>query len=196
MAEFRDDGMVYAGFWRRLGALLVDAMIFLPLISLDLWLDRLSRTYFFTSLLPLFLFGLAYSIYFHVRWGQTLGKMATGIKVVSLGGSPISLRQAFLRDSVGLAFSLITTIIYASAVANISPEDYRHLSFRARSQRITELSRPWRWINWLSDVWSWSEVVVILFNKKRRALHDFVAGTVVVRVQKVNDPREAQAALS
>lgn len=27
----------------------------------------------------------------------------------------------------------------------------------------------------------WSELLVLLFNEKRRALHDFIAGTVVVR---------------
>jgi len=30
------------------------------------------------------------------------------------------------------------------------------------------------------DVWYWSEIIVILFNKRNRALHDFLAGTVVI----------------
>jgi uncharacterized RDD family membrane protein YckC len=33
----------------------------------------------------------------------------------------------------------------------------------------------------LQQVWMWSEVVVVLFNKRKRALHDFIAGTVVIQ---------------
>jgi uncharacterized RDD family membrane protein YckC len=35
------------------------------------------------------------------------------------------------------------------------------------------------WVNTANQVWMWSEVVVMLFNRRRRALHDFIAGTVV-----------------
>lgn len=34
-------------------------------------------------------------------------------------------------------------------------------------------------VNILMNVWIWSEFIVILTNKKRRAIHDFIAGTVV-----------------
>lgn len=165
--------LVYASFWRRLGALLVDLAVVAPFVALDLWLDRLSRTYSLASLLPLFLLASAYTIYFHARWGQTLGKMAAGIKVVSLDGSNISLRQAFLRDSVTLALGFVHLFIYAGAISSITPGDYRELSFTARSQRVNDFTRQWRYFYWLSDAWTWSEVIVILFNKKRRAPHDF-----------------------
>jgi uncharacterized RDD family membrane protein YckC len=31
------------------------------------------------------------------------------------------------------------------------------------------------------QLWGWSELIVLLLNEKRRALHDFIAGTVVIR---------------
>ena len=34
--------------------------------------------------------------------------------------------------------------------------------------------------SWLSYAWMLSEVVTMLFNEKKRAIHDFIAGTVVV----------------
>jgi uncharacterized RDD family membrane protein YckC len=37
--------------------------------------------------------------------------------------------------------------------------------------------------DWVSQAWLWSELVVLLLNAKRRALHDFIAGTVVIRVR-------------
>ncbi|WP_255590049.1 hypothetical protein [Marinicella meishanensis] len=30
-------------------------------------------------------------------------------------------------------------------------------------------------------VWYWSELLVMLTNERRRALHDFIAGTVVIK---------------
>ena len=31
------------------------------------------------------------------------------------------------------------------------------------------------------NVWVWSEFITILFNKRKKALHDYLAGTVVIR---------------
>jgi uncharacterized RDD family membrane protein YckC len=36
-------------------------------------------------------------------------------------------------------------------------------------------------VNVLMNIWIWSEFLVMMTNKRRRALHDFMAGTVVVR---------------
>ena len=33
----------------------------------------------------------------------------------------------------------------------------------------------------LLQIWIWSELIVMLTNRRRRALHDFIAGTVVIR---------------
>jgi uncharacterized RDD family membrane protein YckC len=37
------------------------------------------------------------------------------------------------------------------------------------------------------QIWVWSEVVVMLFNKRRRALHDFIAGTIVTSELRIRD---------
>lgn len=185
--------LIYAGFWGRFVALTVDVIIFVPFVFLDLWLDGLSRTYAIASLFPVFVVGTAYSVYFHARYGQTLGKMAAGIKVVALDGSPITLRQAFLRSSVDIILGLLSLCVYASGLLYISADDYAIRS--VRYEQLNNFRKPWRWLDWLYDVWFWSEIVVILFNKKRRALHDFIAGTVVIRVEKVEEPQEIHPAL-
>jgi len=38
-------------------------------------------------------------------------------------------------------------------------------------------------VSTLSQVWWWSEFIVLLFNKRKRAIHDFMAGTVVIKKQ-------------
>ena len=185
--------LVYVGFRGRFVALMVDAIIFAPFIFLDLWLDGLSRTYAIASLFPAFVAGMGYSVYFHARYGQTLGKMAAGIKVVALDGSPITLRQAFLRSSVDIILGLLSLAVYANGLLHISVDNYAIRSIRF--EQLRDFRKPWRWLDWLSDAWFWSEVVVILFNRKRRALHDFIAGTVVIRVGKAEELQEVHPAL-
>ena len=48
-------------------------------------------------LLGTFVVSAAYFIFFHWVWGQTLGKMAVQIKVVSIDGGPLSFGQAVGR---------------------------------------------------------------------------------------------------
>jgi uncharacterized RDD family membrane protein YckC len=35
----------------------------------------------------------------------------------------------------------------------------------------------------VSNAWTLSELVVLMLNRRRRALHDFIAGTVVIRTR-------------
>jgi uncharacterized RDD family membrane protein YckC len=55
---------------------------------------------------------------------------------------------------------------------------------------------PWwtRWVDIVEQVWTWSEVIVLLTNRKRRALHDFLAGTIVIVVRPEEKPAAATAA--
>ncbi|MDH5638583.1 MAG: RDD family protein [Nitrospinota bacterium] len=41
--------------------------------------------------------GMLYFTYFHGKWGQTIGKMIIGLKVVELDGLPITLKKATYR---------------------------------------------------------------------------------------------------
>jgi uncharacterized RDD family membrane protein YckC len=43
------------------------------------------------------------------------------------------------------------------------------------------------------QVWIWIELIVMLTNRRRRALHDFIAGTVVIRrrVEALQTPEQA-----
>ena len=172
--------MIYAGFWRRLGALLVDSAIFLPLTLLDFFVFRQSRTLFVLSTLLLTLVGWTYQVWMHARWGQTLGKMATGVRVVALDGSPISWRQAFLRSSVTVGLGCLSAVSSIYGLLQIPQADYPRMSFLEFGQRLGE-KQLWPWLTWVQNIWLWSEVIVMLFNERKRSIHDFIARTVVVR---------------
>lgn len=91
-----------AGFWIRFVAVLIDGVVLLVaqgiLFSAG-WVvtgGGMGVGMAMNGVVNLFatLLGAAYGIIFHWLWGQTLGKMALQIKVVSMNGGPLSFGQA------------------------------------------------------------------------------------------------------
>ena len=122
-----------------------------------------------------------YSVYFHYKFGATLGKMTAGIKVTMPNGTPIGLKQALLRSSVDIGFAAIATAGYIIALSRVDPEQYLATSFMERIEYIKPFYSSWyNVVDISADVWLWSELFVLLLNKRKRAIHDFIAGTVVI----------------
>jgi hypothetical protein len=91
-------------------------------------------------------------------------------------------REAWLRHSVLLVVSLLSQVIFIHAALQMSPEEYGGLGFMDRNRRIGELGGVAQTaMIWATNIWVWSEFIVLLTNPQRRAIHDFIAGTVVVR---------------
>ena len=105
----------------------------------------------------------------HGAYGQTLGKMITSVKVLDLSENKLSYKQAALRDIVPLLDWPIG--IYGSYQAS-----FGGLGF---AEEFTSLPM----IIYFSILFGWAllEIITMLFNKKRSAIHDFIAGSVVVK---------------
>ena len=172
---------MYAGFWKRSGALLVDSFVLVPVGMIFLWLERISIWSAIAVTVISAVFVTAYLIYFHYRYGATLGKMATGIKVTLPNGSPIEFKEALLRSCVELALSVTTMVARLRAFIIADAEQYQSLDWIGREEYVASLIPAWHEavepIYWF---WCWSEIVVLLFNERKRALHDIIAGTVVI----------------
>jgi uncharacterized RDD family membrane protein YckC len=173
--------MRYAGFWSRLCANVVDVVALLPVYYLGTWIEGRSRTAALVVQIPLTLLFTAYVVYFHGRWGRTLGKMAAGIRVVNVAGDAISWRQAFLRSSVDAVLTLAFAATTVVGLWRIPSEEYLTLSsWRQRMHRVADLAPGRGVLGWANEIWFWGELIVLLFNRRKRALHDFIAGTVVI----------------
>jgi uncharacterized RDD family membrane protein YckC len=120
--------------------------------------------------------------------------MATHIRVVSTDGGPITFRQALLRSSVDIALGLTSVLVTSWALLQIPASQYAELSWQAQQLRLAESSSQWRWLTWLQTAWVWSEVITMLFNQRRRAIHDYLAGTIVIKVQSSKAQKSAAAA--
>jgi len=160
----------YDTFWGRFFAVWVDGVVLFVFAYVVNTLMSVASAWMKSPIDTLMLFDVyVYSVVLHSIYGQTIGKYFLGVKVVDFKSeSPIGFKQAFLRDSVPIALSLLAVIIlpnFESVLAESSVSSLP-LSFQA--------------ILWVSVLWSVLEIVTMLMNDKRRALHDFIAGTVVV----------------
>jgi uncharacterized RDD family membrane protein YckC len=182
MTTTSSDQLHYAGFWPRFGALLLDALIMLPLSALVFWGSQRYRLFDLYYLVPGTLFSLFYGVYLVRRFGGTPGKLIVGVRILNVSGEPVGYREAFLRYLPEFLLSVLMSIALLIAAFHMSDSEYHTLSFMERAKRMVELAPPWyKPLQIVQNVWIWGELIVLLTNRKRRALHDFIAGTVVVR---------------
>jgi uncharacterized RDD family membrane protein YckC len=173
---------VYAGFWKRFGAAIVDTLVFIPFMVVFHFTQGLSILSAMATIVVSSLLFSAYTVYFHYKFGATLGKMAVGIKITFPDGSKIGLKQALLRSSVDLGFAFFMVLAQVIAITNADPNIYLNAGFMARAEYIMPLFPAWYGlVSTVSQLWFWSEFLVLLFNKRKRAIHDFIAGTVVIK---------------
>jgi uncharacterized RDD family membrane protein YckC len=180
----KDGERVYAGFWKRFCAGFADALIILPLAFLFYWLEGFDRTLAIIITITSSILFAMYTVYFNARFGGTPGKLAVGIRITKPDGSRINWNDAWKRSSVDLVFSsvaLIVDVFDVLGLTQVDTEGYASVGWMERAQMVMAHAPAWyATFSILQQVWICSEVVVVLFNKRKRALHDFIAGTVVI----------------
>ena len=119
---------------------------------------------------------IGYSVLLHARYGQTVGKMIAGVKVLDLSENRLpTLNQAFMRD-IGYIVPAIYSFLYLSYVLLVGSYD-PETHYETVPEQIN---------SYAGTVWLIVEIITMLFNEKRRALHDLIAGTVVVKTSEVD----------
>jgi uncharacterized RDD family membrane protein YckC len=159
----------YQTFGRRVGAYILDSILLLA-VNWFLTFALMASPLLMTNGAPIMLLwaipsfiAALYDILMHYFRGQTLGKMAVKVKVLSDSETPINLGQSIARSLPQLITPMFA-VSFATAADFVEAINY--------------------WNNLLYGVtvaFSIINAVVCLANEKRRALHDFIAGTVVVR---------------
>ena len=184
------DDKIYSGFWSRLGANLLDLLIVMPYIFLLIFINSLSLYAYFITLIPNLLFLFWYHIYLPKRYGGTPGKLIVGIKIVKMDSSFIGWKESILRHCVYLVLSIISIGMNSIAILLADVEIYESLTMFEKSVYLSPLALGQNIISILSNIWVWSEIIVLLFNKRKRAIHDFIAGTVIIKSKYVDKIQE------
>ncbi len=183
--------MRYGGFFPRFWALIIDGLLFYPLNFLFDWAIEQSRLSWTLLVLPNGLLLTSYTIIFHRYWGRTIGKMIAGVRVVQTNGRALLWKHAVLRDSVSILFTLLWSMSVWIILFDMPDEQYLAPEEGRRVESVLKeqstLTTLW---GCGGLIWGIAELVTLLTNDKRRAVHDFIAGTVVIRKRKEKTPAE------
>lgn len=186
-------GPIYAGFDKRALALLVDTglvMAFMPLMPVVL---RQPLPWAVVWLVLLRLLWLGYPIVCAAQWGRTLGKKVLGLRILRLDLCRIGYRQALLRYSVETVLMVFGIVSLAVAAANWTGPDWRSLSYFDHNLLLEQREPLAGLVSTAGMVWFGLDTLVFFCNRKRRAIHDFLAGTVVVVEPKTRGKVEARS---
>lgn len=159
---------------KRIWAAIVDGIVFMPLALIEQWIYK-STTAFsvlfawaaFVAFAP-----LLYSILLHYKTGQTIGKWVAGVKVLDRSETKtLTLSQSVYRDSFYL---LVATCglgyhSYLLAGSNNAEDTISNFSLISYNTILG---------------WTLLELITMLTNPKRRAVHDYLARSVVVRSEQ------------
>lgn len=163
----------YKTSWARFWAATIDGIVFIPIGFIDdalLSPERSSWVIIGWAAVSYSSYWL-YSVLLHARYGQTVGKRLLGVKVMDLEERHTpTLSQAFLRD-IGIVVLNTMSLVYLAFLVLTA----------AYVPGAEVTSAPGEILMWAAVVWFALELVTMLSNEKRRAFHDFIARTVVIR---------------
>ena len=162
---------------------MLDGLVWMPVVFLVAYASSVSLRWGFL----LFPFGLVsfavYQIAFHARYGATVGKMAMRLRVVrAVDGSSIDANVAIKRSFVDAVLRLSMATLAAQALhvygGTLPNDDVLALL------KILQARESYERLSNLSTLWAITEIFACLFHPLRRSLHDFIAGTIVIRLPK------------
>jgi uncharacterized RDD family membrane protein YckC len=174
----------YAGFWRRVAAHLLDSVIIgLTVLILVLLSLGDNSLYLMTIVVPGIL-EIIYQLYLTTMYGATFGKMAMGIKIVRLDGSPINFAQANLRYMPYLVFGVIGILGSIEAFNNIAiPSIFFEYNWTERSKILQQHQPLWAFLSsGISALFVLADAIALLISKQKLSIHDRMAGTIVVKI--------------
>jgi uncharacterized RDD family membrane protein YckC len=180
--ETNSQGLKYAGFWRRLGAHLIDTVIWMvPVFSVQHFLSGNALKYSFISWAIIsMIVSFWYHVFLTVQFGGTPGFRLMKAKIRKESGEPVGVREAFLRYMVLYVFAGVMNIGSIIGYLNVS-DDYFSNIFQ-NSKILLEATPQWvTYSMYIMQAWLLAEFLVLFTNKQRRVISDYIAGTVVLQ---------------
>jgi uncharacterized RDD family membrane protein YckC len=191
------DKTMYPRVIVRLGAVLLDLLVTAPFGILVLYLNSFSKDMYLFTFIPSVAFSAWYHVYLLKRYGGTPGKLLSGIRVVKINGQDPEWKEAFLRYALSFSLLVFGTAISLIALSKADPGSYMELDWRNKAGYLKGLAPGLFKISlWLNYIVIGGDLIVLFRNRRKRALHDLMAGTVVVRDLYMTKLRLNQLALA
>ena len=180
-ADDLDDAMICVGFWRRVVAALVDAGIGIALQPL--WLIVHRYCFEKRTVLPAMALNAIVAtafLYMVVRHGATPGKFAIGARIIDVSGRFLPWYRAVLRGAVGFVSSA-AHYVHLHRVVNSAPPFSHVAGFKDLWRAEVQYGgHNYQLLSHVFSAFVVLDIFVILTNPRRRAIHDFMAGSYVV----------------
>lgn len=176
---------VYSDFWNRSAALVIDALLtagvsftvyatlrpFMPIAAM--------RLLFLTAWL------LLMQVYCVRRFGGSPGKLLLKMRIVTMSGEPLTSRHALIRALPDYVLSTVSMLIATWALSQVDGGGFDALPVTKRAELLAAAAAAIPvWIRWplraCQYAWGIGELAVFIDSYEKRALHDLIAGTVVV----------------
>ncbi|MBK7569059.1 MAG: RDD family protein [Bacteroidetes bacterium] len=172
-SEAYSDVIKYASFWERVGASLIDFLIFIPVYGLSYYNSMSIKSLPLAIILSLAY--LVYKIYMEGKSGATIGKRAMKIKVVTEDNQPINMGTSAVRASLYIINGLVGIM---TTVMLFQTDGFQDVTgFMETSQFQQEHQSNFAIVTTILLVIS---VLFVAFDKKKQALHDKIAKTICV----------------
>ena len=164
----------YAGFWIRVAASMIDALVLIPFIALSMYnlyvLKSLTLQIVVTILMML------YKPWLEYEKGATLGKMAVKIHLINNKSDKISLTQSLIRNSPWL---LSQTISVFSTVALFMDPNFASAT-TMMDVGMMQQGGDFSSINLILSLLTLVSCVTVAFTYNKQGLHDMLASTYCV----------------
>jgi uncharacterized RDD family membrane protein YckC len=174
----------YNTFSPRFWAGFIDGLIFIPLDIADYFISEYHTIISDTVIIFWFILSsmafMIYSVLMHGIYGQTVGKMAMRVKVLDISENKLSMLQALKRDLIPIILICIGIVMELTQRINIENANDSLNAYNIATNLVT----------YIGIVWFMAEIVTMLFNNQRRALHDFIAGSVVIKEIQQHNPAD------
>lgn len=117
---------------------------------------------------------------FIVKWGGTPGKLILKIRIKDNEGKNLSVYRALLRQSIVILLCIFTLLQMNNTINYISineiptnVQDIAKLNIKYSSGYKTIIS--------FISILCFIDPITIVFNKRKRAIHDYLAKSVVIK---------------
>jgi uncharacterized RDD family membrane protein YckC len=174
---FPEVDIVFAKFWTRFGAGLIDGLIslvvVLPLTYFNVIQWKLPWIFILTSLFTIF-----YKPFMEYRYGATLGKMAVGIQVVGNQFQKVTLKEELMRVSFYLVPNIIQEALTLKVYFSTQLDSIQH--YKDYNDFIIGSNPALYILNIIVFVLLVVDTITFFSNDQNRSLHDIYAGTYVI----------------
>ena len=171
----------YVGFWKRVSATFIDGLCLAPVgyLCLDFLYWSIEHKAFAMQIAYSIVFFYFWSIFLVTRFGGTPGKLLLGIRVVDKDGNNLSRFSALKR----ITFAIIVQIPHLIAL-KVTMDQFPGFngepSFLKMGEAMLTHGGEWPVIAKYIGFIFYIDVLAVVLNKKKRALHDFLAESFVV----------------